>query len=63
MIREVSAWLRTLDDVLVPAPSALRILQSFPNFSDELANLRTEALDKETWADILLAASKSVPQP
>jgi hypothetical protein len=62
MIREVSAWLRTLDDVLVPAPSALRILQSFPNFRDELANLRTEALDKETWADILLAASKSVPQ-
>jgi hypothetical protein len=63
MIREVSAWLRTLDDVLVPAPSALRILQSFPNFTDELTNLRTEALDKETWADILLAASKSVPQP
>src|SRR6266496_2866607 len=33
IIREVSAWLRTLDDVLDPAPSALRILQSFPSFA------------------------------
>lgn len=63
IIREVSAWLRTLDDVLDPAPSALRILQSFRSFGDELANLRTEALDKETWADVLLAASKNVPKP
>jgi len=63
IIREVSAWLRTLDDVLDPVPSALHILQSFPFFRDEVANLRTEALEKETWADVLLAASKSVPKP
>jgi len=63
MIREVSAWLRTLDDVLDPVPTALRILQSFPSFRAELANLRTEALEKETWADVLLAASRSVPKP
>jgi hypothetical protein len=25
--------------------------------------LRTQAIEKETWADILLAASKSVPRP
>jgi hypothetical protein len=63
IIREVSAWLRTLDDVLDPVPTALRILQSFPSFRAELANLQTEALEKETWADVLLAASKSVPKP
>jgi hypothetical protein len=62
IIREVSAWLRTLDGVFEPTPSALRILQSFPSFREELANLRTDALDKETWADVLLAASKCVPK-
>ena len=63
IIREVSAWLRTQDDVLDPVPSAKNILQSFPSFQNELANLRVEALEKETWADVLLAASKSVPRP
>lgn len=63
IIREVSAWLRTLDDVLDPAPSALRIFESFPSFRNELANLRTAALEKETWADVLLAASRNVPEP
>jgi hypothetical protein len=62
IIREVSAWLRTQDDVLDPVPSAKNILQSFPAFRNELANLRIEALEKETWADVLLAASKSVPR-
>ena len=61
IIREVSAWLRTQDDVLDPVPSAKNILQSFPSFRNELANLRIEALEKETWADVLLAVSKSVP--
>jgi hypothetical protein len=61
VIREVSAWLRTLEDVLDPAPSALSILSSFSSFRNQLANLRTAALDKETWTDILRAASRSVP--
>jgi hypothetical protein len=61
IIREVSAWLTTLEDVLDPAPSALSILRSFPSYRDELAGLRTEALEKETWADILQAASKTIP--
>lgn len=63
IIREVSAWLRTQDDVLDPVPSAKKILQSFTSFQNELENLRIEALEKETWANILLAASKSVPRP
>jgi hypothetical protein len=63
IIREVSAWLRALDDVLDPAPPALRILRSFSSFRDELADLRIEALEKETWADVLLAASRTVPRP
>jgi hypothetical protein len=53
VIREVSAWLRTQGDVLDPVPSAKNILQSFPSFRNELANLRIEALEKETWADVL----------
>ena len=63
MIREVSAWLRTLEDVFDPVPSALKINQSFSTFRNELADLRIEALDKDTWANILLAASKTVPNP
>ena len=63
IIREVSAWLRTQDDVLDPVPSAMNILQSFPTFRNELASLRIEALQKETWADVLLAASNNVPKP
>jgi hypothetical protein len=62
IIREVSTWLSTLDDVLDPVPSALRILQSFPSFRAELANLRKEALEKETWTDVVLAASKCTPE-
>jgi hypothetical protein len=62
IIREVSAWLRSLEDVRDPAPSASRILQAFSSFRNQLADLRTEALDKQTWADILLAASRTVPQ-
>ncbi len=63
IIREVSAWLRMQDDVLDPVPWAKNILQRFPSFRNELANLRIEALEKETWADVLLAASYSVPKP
>jgi hypothetical protein len=63
VIREVSAWLRTLEDVLEPAPSALDIHRSFPSFESQLAGLRLEALEKETWADVLLAASRTVPNP
>jgi hypothetical protein len=51
------------DDVPRPVPSALRILQSFSSFRDELANLRIESLEKDTWTDVLLAASKTVPRP
>src|SRR6266705_683569 len=63
VIREVSAWLRTLEDVLDPVPSALKIFENFPSFRSQLADLRTEALNKDTWADVLLAASRTVPSP
>jgi hypothetical protein len=61
IIREVSAWLSTREDVLDPVPSALRIFRSFPYFRDQLGDLRAEALDKQTWTDVVLAASKTVP--
>ena len=63
IIREVSAWLGTLEDVIDPAPSALRILESFSSFRDQLVALRAEALEKETWADVLTAASTTIPVP
>ena len=63
VIREVSAWLRTLEDVLDPVPSALKIFENFQSFRSQLADLRTEALNKDTWADVLLAASQTVPRP
>jgi hypothetical protein len=62
VIREVSAWLRILDDALGPMPSALRIFESFDAFRNELAGLRAEALHKDTWRDILVAASKTAPK-
>src|SRR2546425_1252395 len=55
IIREVSAWLRTLQDVLDPVPSALQIFESFPYYQNQLVNLQAAALDKQTWADILIA--------
>jgi hypothetical protein len=61
IIREVSAWLSTREDVLDPVPSALRIFERFPYFRDQLSDLRAAALDKQTWTDVLLAASKTVP--
>ena len=61
IIREVSAWLRTQDDVLDPVPSAKNILQNFPSFRNEHANLRIEALEKETWADVLLLLRIAFP--
>lgn len=63
VIREVSAWLKTLDEVLPPVPSALKIFENFPAFREQLANLRTEALNKDTWSDVLSAASQTVPKP
>jgi hypothetical protein len=62
IIREGSAWLRTLDDALESAPSAADVLRAFSAFRDQVARLRTEALDKRIWADILLAASRTVPR-
>jgi hypothetical protein len=60
MIREVSAWLRLQKDTVNP-PSALQIYQAFTKFQNEVSNLRAEALEKDTWADLLLAAYKTVP--
>ena len=62
VIREVSAWLHIQDDVIDPAPSALRINQSFAVFVQQVATLRAEALEKEAWADLLLVADRTVPQ-
>ena len=61
IIREVSAWLKTLEGVLDPVPSALQINDSFAHYRDQLVDLQAAALDKQTWADVLLAASRTVP--
>jgi hypothetical protein len=61
VIREVSAWLRVQEDAIEPAPSALQIYQAFAEFRQQVLSLHTEALEKESWADLLLAASKTVP--
>lgn len=61
IVREVSAWLRLQEDAIEPAPSALQIYQAFATFRNQVANLRSKALERESWADLLLAASNSVP--
>jgi hypothetical protein len=56
VIREVAARLRLQKNAIDPAPSALRIDREFASFRTGAAELRAEALEKETWADLLLAA-------
>jgi len=63
VIREVSAWLRLQADVIDPAPSALQIHAAFGDFRNQVGNLRTAALDKESWPDVLLATHHTVPRP
>jgi hypothetical protein len=62
VIREVSAWLRLQPDVIAPAPSALEIHTAFGDFCDHVGSLRTAALEKESWADLLLATHRTVPR-
>jgi hypothetical protein len=35
----------------------------FASFRSQVGELRTEALEKDTWADLLLAAYRTVPSP
>jgi hypothetical protein len=63
VIREVCAWLHVQEDVMDPPPSALRIYERFAPFKQQLTALRTEALEKETWAHISVAAYRTAPKP
>jgi hypothetical protein len=63
IIREVSAWLRLQEDVTRPAPSALHIHTAFERFCNRVGSLRTAALEKESWADLLLATHETIPKP
>jgi hypothetical protein len=63
VIREVSAWLRLQADVMDPAPSALRIHDAFGDFCNHVGSLQTAALEKASWADLLLATHHAVPRP
>lgn len=63
VIREVSAWLRLQADVIDPAPSALQIHAAFDDFRNQVGSLRTAALDKDSWPDLLLATHHTVPKP
>jgi hypothetical protein len=63
VIREVSAWLRLQENVIDPAPSALQIHSAFDKFCNQVGNLRTAALDKESWPDLMLATHHTVPRP
>lgn len=53
--------LLSMKDGIDPAPSALKIHQGFATFRSQVAELRAEALEKETWADLLLVASRTFP--
>ena len=61
VIREVSGWLSSQEDVDDETPSALQIYQAFAAFCDQAASLRLQALGKDSWTDLLSAAYKMVP--
>ena len=61
VIREVCAWLPLQEDTIGPYPSALQIFEAFPRFRNEVSHLRSQALGKHSWTDLLLAASRTVP--
>ena len=63
VIREVSAWLRLQEDSIDPAPSALDIFKSFDSFGQKVIDLQTAAMEKEAWADLVLASYQTVPRP
>lgn len=62
VIREVSAWLQLQDEVIRPAPPARTILDAFPQFRAELEGLRTAALGRINWPEIVLAARRTAPR-
>jgi hypothetical protein len=61
VIREVSAWLRVQEDVVGSPPSALDIFNSFGRLAALTAEMQTAALQRESWADLLLASYKAAP--
>lgn len=61
VIREVSAWLNLQEDATENVPSARQIYRAFTQFRSQVADLRSNALEKESWADLLRAASRAVP--
>lgn len=61
VIREVCSWLPLQEDTILPYPSAVQIFKAFPLFRKEVSHLHSQALGKHSWADLLLAASRTVP--
>jgi len=59
VIREVSAWLRLQEDVVEVAPSALDIFRSFGRFQQCVSELQVASLQKESWADLILACRRT----
>jgi len=62
VIREVCVWLRDREDVEEAVPTAVRIHERFDLFKEQVATLRAEALEEETWWDLVTAAERTVPK-
>ena len=56
VITVVAGWLKLQEDVVKPVPSARRVLMAFPDFQQQLDELRQEALD-----DLSRCAKITVP--
>lgn len=62
VIREVSGWLQLQEEVIRPTPPARAILGSFPQFRADLEALRSAALGRINWPEIVLAARRTAPR-
>ncbi len=62
VMREVSAWLRIQDDVVDFPTSALDIFSPFGSLTAWIAEMQNTALQRESWADLLLASCKAEPK-
>lgn len=60
VIQRVSKWLAIQPDFTPPVPSAKAILEGYPNYCENLAKVKADALGDLTWPDILREAQAAM---
>jgi hypothetical protein len=62
LVPMVMSWLATRPEAIA-VPKPRRVLDRLPKFQEEKSKLIAEWHNEVPWADLVLAAKKSVPRP